>query len=103
MVDPEKIVVILNLEVLRSVKQLRDTLGHMRYYKIFIKGYSQITAPTEKLLKKDVTFSWNDDYKKSLDILKQNMVIVPIQVFLDLKKEFHVHVDMSCIMLGEVF
>lgn len=37
----------------------------------------------EKMLKKDVTFFWNDDCKKSLDILKENMVTVPILVFLD--------------------
>jgi len=56
----------------------------------------------EKLLKKDVTFYWNNDCKKSLDILKENMVTVPILVFLDWKKEFHVHVDTSCIALGVV-
>jgi len=32
MVDPPKIAVILNLEALRSVKQLRATLGHTGYY-----------------------------------------------------------------------
>eukprot|EP00253_Pinus_taeda_P034386 PITA_34386 len=67
MVYPAKIVVILNLEVSRSVKQLHATLGHMGYYRKFIKGYAQITTPMEKLLKKDVTLCWDDDYMKSLD------------------------------------
>ena len=40
MVDPTKVVVTLNLEAPRSVKQLRGTLGHMRYYRKFIKGYA---------------------------------------------------------------
>eukprot|EP00253_Pinus_taeda_P023085 PITA_23085 len=101
MVDPAKIVVILNLEAQRSVKQLRATLGHTRYYKKFIKGYARITAPMENLLKKDVTLCWNEDYKKILDVLKENMVTASILVFLDLK-EFHVHVDASCIALGAV-
>ena len=52
MVQPEKIVVILNLEAPRSVKQLRTTLGHMGYYQKFIKSYAQIIVPMEKLLKK---------------------------------------------------
>jgi len=51
-VDPVKIVVILNLEASRSVKQLSATLGHTGYYRKFIKSYAQITAPIEKLLKK---------------------------------------------------
>jgi len=55
-----------------------------------------------KMLKKDVTFCWDDDCQKSLDTLKEKMVTVLILVFLDWKKEFHVHVDASCIALGVV-
>lgn len=100
MVESMNIAMILNLEAPRSVKQLCATLGHMRYYRKFIKGYAQITAHMEKLLKNDVTFCWNDDNKKSLDIMKEKMVTAPILVFSDWKKEFHVHVDVSCIALG---
>ena len=56
----------------------------------------------EKLLKKDVTFLWDDDYKKSLDTLKEKMFTTSILVFPDWKKQFHVHVDESCIVLGVV-
>ena len=55
MVDPAKIMVILNLEVPRSVKEMRTTLGHTRYYRKFIKSYAQITPLMEKLLKKDAS------------------------------------------------
>jgi hypothetical protein len=37
-----------------------------------------------------------------LDILKEKMVTVPILVFPDWSKEFHVHVDASTIALGAV-
>ena len=56
----------------------------------------------ENLLKKDVTFYWNEDCKRSLDVLKEKMVLAPILVFSDWKNEFHVHVNTSCIALGEV-
>jgi len=36
MVDPTKIVVIVNLEAPKNVKQLRATLGHIGYYRKFI-------------------------------------------------------------------
>jgi len=101
MVDPAKITVIPNLDVSRSVKQLCATLGHTGYYRKFIKGYAQVTAPMEKLLKKDVTFYWNEDCQNSLYVLKGKMVNVLILVFLDWKKEFHVHGDTSCIALEE--
>eukprot|EP00253_Pinus_taeda_P019482 PITA_19482 len=102
MVDPAKIEFIINLEVPRSLKQLHATLGHTVYYGKFIKSYAQITAPMEKLLKKDAIFYWNEECQQSLDVLKENNVITPILVFLDWKKEFHVHVDASCIVLGTV-
>ena len=35
-------------------------------------------------------------------MLKEKMVTTPILVFSKWKKEFHVHVDASCIALGEV-
>jgi hypothetical protein len=53
LVDPSKIEIIVYLPPLTSVKQLHIVLGHTGYYKKFIKGYAQITAPIEKLLKKD--------------------------------------------------
>jgi len=53
-------------------------------------------------LKRDVTFCWNKDGKKILDVLKENMVTASILIFLDWKKEFHVHVHASYIVLGVV-
>jgi hypothetical protein len=38
--DLSKIVVIVNLPPLKSVCQLRATLGHTGYYRKFIKGYA---------------------------------------------------------------
>jgi len=56
----------------------------------------------EKLLKKDATFCWDKDCQHNLDVLKEKMVIALILIFPDWKKEFHVHVDASCIALGVV-
>ena len=70
MVDPTKIMFMINLEAPRSVKQLRAIMGHTGYYQKFIKSYAQITALMEKLLKKDATFCWNEECQWSLDVLK---------------------------------
>ena len=51
LVDPAKIVLILNLPPPMNVKKLRATLGHTRYY--HIRGYAAITTPMKKLLNKD--------------------------------------------------
>jgi hypothetical protein len=72
LVDPAKIAVILELASLTSIRQIRETLCHTSYYMKFIKRYTQITTPMEKLLKKEAKFQWNEDCKKGLDTLKQN-------------------------------
>eukprot|EP00253_Pinus_taeda_P003680 PITA_03680 len=102
MVDPVKIAVIVNLPSPKIVRQLCTMLRHTSYYKMFIKGYAQMTVPMENLLKKETTFQWDEECQKSLDVLKEKLVTAPILVCLDWKKEFHVHVDASCIALGVV-
>lgn len=54
----------------------------------------------EQLLKKDATYFWNKECIKNLETLKAS---APILVFPKWDVEFHVHVNVSCIMLGAVF
>ena len=81
LVDPAKIVIIFELPPPTIVKQLRETLGHTGYYRKFIKGYVEVTAPMEKLLKKYVKFHYTKTFQDSLDTLKRNMVTAPTLVF----------------------
>ena len=59
LVDPVKIALILSFLLPTNVKMLRETLGHTGYYHKFIRGYAMITAPMERLLKKDALFVWS--------------------------------------------
>jgi hypothetical protein len=61
LVDPAKIVVIVNLPPPKLVHQLRATLRHTWYYRKFIKGYAHISASMENMLKKETKFQWNED------------------------------------------
>ena len=60
LVDPVKVVIVLELPPPTSVKQLRSMLGHTGYYRKFIKGYVEITTPMEKLLKKYAKSQWTE-------------------------------------------
>jgi hypothetical protein len=102
LVDLSKIIVIINLPAPKIVCQLRATLGHMGYYRKFIKGYAQITTPMEIFLRKDTKYQWNDECQHCLDTLKEKMVTAPILVFLDWEKTFHVHVYSSAMALGAI-
>jgi hypothetical protein len=100
LINHAKIIVIIDMPPRTSVRQMRAILGHTGYYKIFIRGYMQITTLLENLLKKEVKYQWNAKCQQSLHTLKKKLVTVPILVFPDWKKEFHVHVDPSFIALG---
>ena len=87
LVDPAKIVVIVNLAPLKLVHQMKSTLGHTRYYRnLIIRGYAQITTPMENFLMKDTMYQCNDECHQSLDILKEKMVTASILVFPDWDK-----------------
>jgi hypothetical protein len=56
LMDLPNIVVIFDLQPPTLVRQLRETLGHIGYYRKFIKGYTNITTPVEKLLMNEAKF-----------------------------------------------
>ena len=81
LVDPTKITLILILPPPTNVKMLRAMLGHTGYSRKFIKGYIVITAPMEKLLKKDATYEWTQECQGIFDTLKAKMASVAILFF----------------------
>ena len=64
-----------------NVKKLQATLGHTGYYRKFFREYAAITAPMEKLLKKDAAFEWTQECQGSFNTLKAKMTSAPILVF----------------------
>jgi hypothetical protein len=102
LVDPTKVVVIVNMLPPKSAKKLCSTLGHTWYYHTFIRRYENITAPLENLLKKAEVFQWTPKCDKVVEILKENINTTPILIFPNWENKFHVHVDASGISLGAI-
>ena len=49
-VDPSKVDVISSLPYLACVREVRSFLGHVCFYKRFIKDFSKIALPLSNLL-----------------------------------------------------
>ena len=101
-VDISKIKFILDLKTLVNVKQIRIFLGHKGYYRKFIRHYSHITYPIEKLLRADVPYHWTQECQHSFEILKRKMVEAPTLIFPDWSRKFHVHIDASALAVDAI-
>ena len=66
-VDPAKIETIVNWKPPRNVTEVRIFMGLAGYYRKFVIGFSVISSPLTKLLKKDVKFEWNDKFQASFE------------------------------------
>ena len=56
-----KIKAIIDLRPPVNPKQIRIVLGHIGYYRKFIRHYSYITYPMEELLRVDVPYNWIEE------------------------------------------
>ena len=56
--DPRLLESIQEIQPSTSVTQVRSFLGLVGYYRLFIKGFSKIAAPLNKLLEKNKPFIW---------------------------------------------
>jgi len=71
------------LEASHKSKTNNNLLRTHRYYRKFIRHYSNITFPLDKLLKNDADFVWSTDCEESFETLKRKLVEAPIFRFTD--------------------
>src|SRR5207249_3844252 len=64
--DPEKIEKIKNLKAPNNLTELRSVLGLCSYYRRFVKNFSKIVKPLNKLLKKHIKYEWTKEQQKAL-------------------------------------
>lgn len=100
--DPEKIKAILEIPEPKTAKEVKSFLGLPSYYRKFIQGCSQISAPLIKLLKKNAVFQWETEQQEAFDKLKQALVTALILAHPRFDKKFILQTDGSGIRIGAV-
>ena len=75
-VDKAKIDVIRKLPPPVNVKGVRSFLGHVGFYRRFIKDFSKIAKPLSNLLNKDKSFIFDDDCLTAFETLKERLTSV---------------------------
>lgn len=72
--DPEKVRVLKDFKVKRTVTGIRAFLGSLSYYRRHTKGFAEIAQPLYRLLKKDVKFEWTPQCDQAVDTLKESLI-----------------------------
>lgn len=101
--DPDKVRSILEFPTPSSRKEVKMFLGTASYYRRFIKNFSLIAAPLNKLTSssKDAPpFKWTPEAEESFKTLKQALVSAPILACPDFSKPFTLQCDASSYGLG---
>jgi hypothetical protein len=82
--------------------QLRGFIALASYYRRFVKGFSSIAEPLNRLLKKDTPYRWTKDQQEAFKKLKRCLTTLPILAYPDFEKPFIVFTDASTFALGAI-
>jgi hypothetical protein len=87
---------------LKTVTEVRSTLGLLNYHRAFVPGFSHIVKPLMQLLKKNVKFVWTDTCTKALERIINILTTEPVLTHPDPEKPFELEVDTSNYATGTI-
>ncbi|KAI6777561.1 uncharacterized protein J7T54_006734, partial [Emericellopsis cladophorae] len=93
--DPEKVRTVRDWKTPTCVTDVQAFLGFGNFYRRFIRDYSKITAPLNRLTKKGVPFCWTTDCRNAFESLKTAFSTAPILAPFDWEKNVILETDAS--------
>ena len=100
--DPKKVDAIRNVEVPKSVKEVRSLLGLINYCGRFIPGLADVAKPLRDLTKKDVKWHWTEEHQKSLTEIQQTLSSETTLAYFQPSLETELLVDASPTGIGAI-
>nr|GEY10011.1 reverse transcriptase domain-containing protein [Tanacetum cinerariifolium] len=101
-VDKAKVDVITKLPHPTTIKGIRSFLGHVGFYRRFIKDFSKISRPMTHLLEKNTPFVFSEDCIKAFQTLKKKLTEAPILIAPNWDLPFELMYDASDFAIGAV-
>src|SRR5436190_12415161 len=90
--DPEKVKAIQDMPPLRNLRELRELQGRLAYIKRFIANLSGKYQPFSKLMRKGISFVWDQQCQKAFDEIKRYLTSPPVLVVPVAGKHFLLYV-----------
>ena len=93
---------ILSYPTPTTVKGVQSFLGLAGWYRNFVKDYSKISKPLNRLTRKSNPFDWTQECEDAFQELKKRLASPPVLARPDFNKDFILHTDASTIGLGAI-
>ena len=98
----EKIRVIFEWAVSRTVKQIQSFLDFCNFYRRFIEGFAKLADPLTQLSKKDRLFDWNEACQLAFEGLKKRVTSAPVLQHFDHTQKTYLKTDFSDYVIGGI-
>ena len=92
---PEKLESIKNMPAPRTVKEVKQFLVLIGYYRKFVPHFADISRPLTKLTWHDVSFEWTEQCQKAFNHLHKLLMEYPILRYPDPKQGYTLYTDAS--------
>ena len=99
-VNPEKVEAVMSWERPKSAFEINSFLGLVGNYRRFIEDFSRLSAPMNRLTRKEVKFEWNDLCEWAFQELKIRLTSARILIVLERAQRYTVYCDASKDGLG---
>ena len=83
-----------------SKKEVQSFMGMINYLSKFSVRLSELSEPIQELSKERVPFNWGPEHKEAFDVIKKELVKVPILAYYNPNKETVLQTDASIKGLG---
>ena len=84
------------------VKGIRSFLGHVGFYRRFIKDFSKISRPLCRLLEKEAKFEFDEECKCEFEEIKVRLIRALIMATPNWSKNFEIMCDARDYAMGAV-
>jgi hypothetical protein len=84
---------VTQIPTLVTPRQVREFLGIAVFCRLWIPGFTTLSAPLYPLTKKSREFRWTSEHQKAFENIKESLLTAPALVLPDLTKTFILYVD----------
>ena len=93
--NPDKVMVIQNIEIPKNIHEVRSFLGLTGYYRRFIQKYAELARPLTRLTSPKKPYIGTDKQQLAFEKLKQLLIEKPILVLPRYDRKFILETDAS--------